>query len=472
MEETKHAHAVTDQDLPFVIDPITKEVASQGGSLVVPQHAKNSERFTFTIPDRRIEGHDMSEVNQVFVHFRNIGVKGEVSAGIYKVEDLAVADDSVTLSWLIDNDATYYVGALIFSIHFICNDESGQVVYDLPTLTYSKISVGETVWNSEEIVKQYPDIIAQLESRISALEAGGTGATPIACLYNGIQLPPLPAYDRAKYPYAVICTYKESSSFGGFPASAVLYLFTAHPEASGGDTIELWLPQIGDLKYTIEAETTQGLLEFTDWGSPTTITERKGPPIANIKWANFDMYYQTNIDGKKGQLYLAATEPVPVYPENGNGSAEAVDAVLYTPQTPTPKQQEQARKNIGVEVSVPVMLDLADYGIDYASLLLAGGGAVTYEDVGSFWEDVNAVKPGQSLLLTSSFGRFLVVPPPSTLYFETTGSGTTVGNILTTMTFFYGSKLLVATSYLTPNGTSGAALSVVVTGMVDMPQPQ
>lgn len=469
MEETKHAHAVTDQDLPFVIDPITKEVASQGGSLVVPQHAKNSERFTFTIPDRRIEGHDMSEVNQAFVHFRNIGVKGEVSAGIYKVEDLAVADDSVALSWLIDDDATYYVGALVFSIHFICNDESGQVVYDLPTLAYSKISVGETVWNSEEIVKQYPDIIAQLESRISALEAGGTGATPIACLYNGIQLPPLPEWDKAKYPYATIFVYEGGELFGSIiPASAVLYLYTARPAVSG-DSTELWMYQPGDIEYRIDAETIPNLAEFEDWGSPIVLADSKGGGITNIKWANFDLYYQTDIDGKKGQLYLAATEPVPVYPENGNGSAEAVDAVLYTPQTLTPEQQEQARKNIGAEVSVPVMLDLKDYGIDYASLLLAGGGAAVYEDVGSFWEDVNAVKPGQLLLLTSSFVDAVIVPPPSTLYFSPTD--TTVGMIVTTMTFYFSGKFLTSTSYLMQYGTSGAALSVAVTGTVDAPQP-
>lgn len=177
MEKAKHAHAVSDQDLPFVIDPITKEVQPQGLNRVVPQHAKNSERFTFTIPDRYVEGHDMSQVNKAFVHFRNIGAKGELSAGIYTVNDLAVIDDSVTLSWLIDDDATHYAGVLIFSIHFICTDESGEVVYDLPTLAYTKVSVGETVWNSEEIVAKYPDIIAELESRISAVEAGGAVST-------------------------------------------------------------------------------------------------------------------------------------------------------------------------------------------------------------------------------------------------------------------------------------------------------
>jgi hypothetical protein len=126
--------------------------------------------------------------------------------------------------------------------------------------------------------------------------------------------------------------------------------------------------------------------------------------------------------------------------------------------------------SVSLEDAMPKMLDLKDYGIDYASLLLAGGGAAVYEDVGSFWEDVNAVKPGQSLLLTSDFMEVTIVPPPSTLYF--TAAGTEVGNILTTMTFLFSNKFLTATSYLTPHGTSGAALSVAVTGTVDAPQPK
>ena len=183
MDNLTHAHEVIDKDLPFVIDPITLAVSEQSlpgqpASLTVPQHSKNSQRLTFTIPDRYIEGHDMSEVNQTLIHFRNIDpVSGAISAGIYKVQDLAVSDGSVTLSWLIGDDATYYVGGLIFSIHFSCLDNAGNVAYNLPTLAYAKLSVGETIWNSEYIPKKYPDIIAELEGRISALEAnsGGTG---------------------------------------------------------------------------------------------------------------------------------------------------------------------------------------------------------------------------------------------------------------------------------------------------------
>ena len=314
------------------------------------------------------------------------------------------------------------IAAFPFEIHVAADPAAGSVA-------------SEDYFPQGHAVLYTPQALTAAQQRQARANLG-LEAPADAYLYNGIQLPPLPAYDRAKYPYAVICTYQEGNAFGVVvPASAVLYLFTQHPEPSG-DTVELWLPQIGDLEYKIQAETTQGLQAFTDWGSPTTITERKGPSIANMKWANFDLYYQTDIDGKKGQLYLAATEPV------------AVSAP---------------------DVRVPVMLNLKDYGIDYASLLLAGGGAAVYEDVGSFWEDVKAVKPGQSLLLTSDFAEVTIVPPPATLYF--TATGTEVGNILSTMTFLFNHKFLTATSYMTPYGTSGALLSVAVTGMVDAPLP-
>lgn len=142
----------------------------------------------------------------------------------------------------------------------------------------------------------------------------------------------------------------------------------------------------------------------------------------------------------------------------------AGNAILHTEQTLPPEQQAQARQNIGAETGVPVVLNLKKYGIDFADLLLAGGGATIYEDVGSFWEDVNKVKPGQALLLSSDFGALLVVPPPAMLYWMPTDSGYTVYTILSTLTFYYGSQLLVATSYIAPHGTSGAELRVALTG--------
>lgn len=171
-----HAREVIDTDVPFTIDPITKEIKPGSANLTLAQRAKNSERFTFTIPGTTIEGHDMSRCNSVLIHFQNIEQSGSGrSLGIYKVQDLAITDGSVTLSWLIGDEATLYAGALIFSIHFACI-ENGEVVYNFPTLTYSQILVGATVWNSETVAREYPDIIAEFDARLSVLEnSGGFG---------------------------------------------------------------------------------------------------------------------------------------------------------------------------------------------------------------------------------------------------------------------------------------------------------
>lgn len=168
-----HPHEIVDTDPSFIIDPKTKKITAGSNNLTLAQRSKNSERLTFFIPEKTIEGHDMSACNYVRIHFQNIDAKtGSIMPGIYKVTDLTVGDNFVQLSWLVDDDATLYAGALIFSIHFACIGEDGTVVYDLPTLTYSELLVGQTVWNSQTIANRYPDIILDFEKRIRALEAG------------------------------------------------------------------------------------------------------------------------------------------------------------------------------------------------------------------------------------------------------------------------------------------------------------
>lgn len=181
-----HTHEVIDTDPRFTIDPKTKRITAGTGYLTLAQHAKNSERLTFYIPEKVIEGHDMTLCNHVRIHFTNIADDLQHrSSGIYKVTDLNTEGEAVTLSWLVDDDATRYAGALIFSIHFACIDDSGEVVYDFPTLTFHELTVGATVWNGDTIPEQYPDIIADFEARISALEAGaGVSAEQIQAAVN------------------------------------------------------------------------------------------------------------------------------------------------------------------------------------------------------------------------------------------------------------------------------------------------
>ncbi len=170
-----HKHPVYDTDKHFVIDHITKKISTECPKVALAQHSHRSERFTFEIP-KEVEGHDMSLCNVVEIHFQNIEAanKSNKNIGVYKVVDLTAEGETVFGSWLIDGEATYYVGGLIFALHFACVADDGTVEYNLPTLSYSGITIGETVWNSETIAKEHPDIIAQFEARIQALEKGVT----------------------------------------------------------------------------------------------------------------------------------------------------------------------------------------------------------------------------------------------------------------------------------------------------------
>lgn len=168
-----HKHPVYDTDKHFVIDPISKTITTECRKVTLPQHSHRSERFTFEIP-KEVEGHDMSQCNLVEIHFQNIDSedKNNKSIGIYKVDDLKAEGDTVFGSWLIDGAATYYAGGLMFAVHFSCVADNGEVEYNLPTMCYSVITIGRTVWNSETIAKEHSNVIASFEARIEALEKG------------------------------------------------------------------------------------------------------------------------------------------------------------------------------------------------------------------------------------------------------------------------------------------------------------
>lgn len=180
-----HIHSVYDTDTHFEIDGVTRAVknASKTKTLLV-QHDHNSERFTFEIP-RFVDGHDMSTCNVVQVHYINIDSKDKENqySGIYEVDDLQVSpssNDVVILSWLVSENATQYVGSLNFIIRFVCSS-NGAVDYAWNTVIHSGVSVSAGIYNSSEtIITEYPDVLAQFEERIAALEngTGGSSALP------------------------------------------------------------------------------------------------------------------------------------------------------------------------------------------------------------------------------------------------------------------------------------------------------
>ena len=54
----------------------------------------------------------------------------------------------VICSWLINGEATRYVGNLAFSVHFMCLAEDGSIDYDWPTNTYSAVGIVPSINNA------------------------------------------------------------------------------------------------------------------------------------------------------------------------------------------------------------------------------------------------------------------------------------------------------------------------------------
>lgn len=172
-----HSHALTDSDISFNINPITRTIQNSSSKTTIIQNDHNSERLTFTLP-KFIDGHDMSQCNAVQVHYLNIdSATKEQAAGIYEVDDLTVGKNSETVefTWLISQNATKYVGSLNFVIRFSCVAGDGTIEYAWHTAVFSGISVSTGILNTEIIAEEYADILEQWKAEI--LAQAGTGGT-------------------------------------------------------------------------------------------------------------------------------------------------------------------------------------------------------------------------------------------------------------------------------------------------------
>lgn len=154
-------HGVTDTDRHFIIDPITRTIKNQSGKLVLIQYDHNSERFTFECP-RHVDEHDMSLSDKVEIHYINTGTGNSWSSGIYEADDLRISADNtdvVTFSWLISQNATQHVGKLNFIIRFTCVGDDATLEYAWNTGIYSDIAIAKSIYNGEEFVEEYIDVL-------------------------------------------------------------------------------------------------------------------------------------------------------------------------------------------------------------------------------------------------------------------------------------------------------------------------
>lgn len=156
-----HLHSVYDSDMHFSINPITREIRNESEKNSLVQYDHDSERFTFEIP-RHVEGHDVTLVDKVEVHYINIDATAkQESKGLYLVDDVQISPEDnnvVIFSWLISGNATKYAGSLHFLIRFIClNGET--IEYAWHTEIFKEITVSNGMNNGEAIIAEYPDVL-------------------------------------------------------------------------------------------------------------------------------------------------------------------------------------------------------------------------------------------------------------------------------------------------------------------------
>lgn len=170
-----HPHDITDTDRAFTIDPISKMITKvTDAKVTIMQYDHNSERFTFSMP-LEVEGHDMSKSDKIEIHFINSGTGTSVSTravhpGIYRIKDKdkhVNTEESPTFefSWLVGEESTQLAGTLSFLVKFVCEGE-GEAGYKWHTHPCTFINIPAGMNNADEIVKIYPDVIADIEKRL------------------------------------------------------------------------------------------------------------------------------------------------------------------------------------------------------------------------------------------------------------------------------------------------------------------
>lgn len=129
---------------------------------------------------------------------------------------------------------------------------------------------------------------------------------PVAYLYNGVRLPKLPEWDREKYPFVVVMQEVSSSIYFAQAIAAPLYT---------EETVSLAGKSLFQLAYDQSYLLKSAIQETGTWGDWYEVPkayfqgrlENDGATENVLVWTNHDILNQD------GTVYLAASEPVPVY---------------------------------------------------------------------------------------------------------------------------------------------------------------
>lgn len=150
-------------------------------------------------------------------------------------------------------------------------------------------------------------------------------------LYNGIELPALPNWNKETHPYAVISRYPYSGAYVLWVMQN-LDVVILNRTQDGTQKYNCINYHPGDLEYRYEYYSNPS----NGWGEPEIMQSSLGFGFNNIIWTNTDLVALMEENGvAAGEVYLAASEPVPVhsYQEWIIAADETGDTVLQNGYT-------------------------------------------------------------------------------------------------------------------------------------------
>ena len=207
-------------------------------------------------------------------------------------------------------------------------------------LVHVREDVGKVIWTNTDILRPDGSIYLAAESNFMGsfqvglalglcgtplpfADCGGSpekpdlpSRVPVAYLYNGVRLPPLPEWDRTEYPYAVIEGYQDSYTTVSSGSYSQYLLVSKEPlvvHKSSSTSTYLYLYGLKGAKNWLCRSTT----DFASWEEGKEYSydsrncwygnENQYDPH-RLMWANYDVM---NTD--HNSIFCGKSEPIPVY---------------------------------------------------------------------------------------------------------------------------------------------------------------
>lgn len=230
---------------------------------------------------------------------------------------MAAQNTSIVHRWVCGADGVWEAQA---DGDIVCMPGLSGAVYQRVWTNHNILDQSGNIWLAANSVSPVGVTESWLRSFKMGLALGLTGKPlplapsqkePVAFLYNGAQLPPLPEWDREMYPYVHIYARNNLSKAFVRITSMPVYHDDILPDGYNG-------PEQSHIRASsdgIGLNYRYGYDGKNDWepSDPLEVAYTAADTVSPVGVVVYTLWTNTDIYNPDGSLHLAASEPIPVY---------------------------------------------------------------------------------------------------------------------------------------------------------------